>query len=101
MSMQCVFSSSQYNDKFLFKTENLNESHHNVTHIMDEKTADRSKQGYVNLSEYDNIGASPSPRPSAISKLMKPVFALKGKPYQEYLDNSNSGEKDLFDISIT
>lgn len=101
MSMQCVFSSSQYNDKFLFKTEYLNESHHNVTHIMDEKTADRSKKGYVNLSEYDNIGASPSPRPSAISKLMKPVFALKGKPYQEYLDNSNSGEKDLFDISIT
>lgn len=68
---------------------------------MDEKTADRSKQGYVNLSEYDNIGASPSPRPSAISKLMKPIFALKGKPYQEYLDNSNSGEKDLFYISIT
>lgn len=68
---------------------------------MDEKTADRSKQGYVNLSEYDNIGASTSPRPSAISKIMKPIFALKGKPYQEYFDNSNSGEKDLFYISIT
>lgn len=93
MLLQGVFSFSQYNDKFLFKTEHVDESHHNVTHLMDEKTADRSKQGYVNLSEDGNIGASPSLKSSAISKLIKPFLALKGKPYQKDLDNSNSGEK--------
>lgn len=91
MSLQGVFSFSQYNDRFLFKTEHLDETHHNVTHLMDEKTADRSKQGYVNLSEDGNIGASHSLKPSAISKLIKPFLAFKGKPYQKDLDNSNSG----------
>lgn len=92
MSMQGILSSSQYNDRFLFKTESWNELYHTVTYITDEKTAARSKQDYVNLSEDNNIGTSPPPKPSAISKLIKPILALKGKPYQEDLENSNSGE---------
>lgn len=56
---------------------------------MDEKIADRSKESYVNLD--DNAGSSSSPIPSPISMLLKPFFALKGKPNQEDLENSTSG----------
>lgn len=67
---------------------------------MNEKTADRFEEGYADLLDYDSIGCSSSPRPSAISKLLKPILALKGEPYQEDLKNSNSGEMFLFYISI-
>lgn len=60
--------------------------------MTDVETAPRSKHGYVNLSEDKNSTVPPTPKPSAIAMILKPILSFKGNKFQENVEQVTSGK---------
>lgn len=63
-----------------------------VPHMTDVEIAPRPKHGYVNLSDDENSTVPPTPKPSAISMILKPILSLKGNQFQDNVEQVTSGK---------